>query len=219
LKVTGGRIGLAVVCCLFGILVMVQLRTESRLQQTTDAESATDLAAIAGDLYDNNSALRQEVDKLETERNTAQKSVDVGAGTDVAAELQRLSAFNGTVEVNGPGVELTVDADIRPVDLLDLLNELRNAGAEAISVGGERIVYNTAITGTGGQIFVNTTPLASPFVVDTLGPPDVLDRALARKGGMLSYLKTAYPRGQISLTTRDSMTLPGFRGQFLVRGS
>jgi uncharacterized protein YlxW (UPF0749 family) len=193
-------------------LIVVQLRTETRLQQSPEAVSAADLAAMAGDLYESNSALRQEVDKLQTERSAAERSASVGNTGDVASELQRLAAFNGTAPVTGPGVELSLDTDLRPVDLLDLLNELRNAGSEAISISGQRVVYKTGITGSTGHLYVDEVPISTPVVIDAIGAPDVLDRALARKGGMLSYLRTSYPRATITMTTRDSLSLPAFAG-------
>jgi uncharacterized protein YlxW (UPF0749 family) len=200
------------------VLIVVQLRAETRLQQSPDAESSADFAAMAGDLYDSNSALLQEVDKLQSERAAAERSVANGSSQDVASELQRLSAFNGTSPVTGPGVELSLDAELRPVDLLDLLNELRNAGSEAISIGGQRVVYRTGIGGTIGHLLVDTVPLGTPIVIDAIGAPDVLDRALARKGGMLTYLKTSYPRATISMKTSDSLSLPPYSGGFGARG-
>jgi uncharacterized protein YlxW (UPF0749 family) len=173
---------------------------------------------MAGDLYESNSALRQEVDKLQAERSTAEHSAAVGNAGDVASELQRLAAFNGTAPVSGPGVELSFDADLRPVDLLDLLNELRNAGSEAISIGGQRVVYKTGVTGTTGHLFVDDLPVTTPVVIDAIGAPDVLDRALARKGGMLSYVRTSYPRAAITMTTSDSLRLPPFAGSLDATG-
>jgi uncharacterized protein YlxW (UPF0749 family) len=120
--------------------------------------------------------------------------------------------------VSGPGVELSLDADLRPVDLLDLLNELRNAGSEAISIGGQRVVYKPGVTGTTGHLFVDDLPVTTPVIIDAIGAPDVLDRALARKGGMLSYLRTSYPRAAITMTTRDSLRLPPFAGSLDATG-
>ncbi len=210
IRVRRGQISLTVVCLLFGIAVMMQLRTQSRLSQVPVGESSTDLAAIAADLYDSNTTLQKEVDKLLNQQIDNQRSNGANRNDEVRQEVQRLEAFNGTVPVTGPGIELSVDAALRPVDVQDLLNELRNAGAEAIAIGGQRVVFNTAIGGTPGHVTVNGVEIASPVVFDAIGAPDVLDRALDRKGGMLSYLRTSYPRAQVILAERDSLLLPAY---------
>ena len=204
------KIGLTIVCFVFGIAVVGQIRAESRIRSTVGTDSATDLAAIAGDLYDNNSALRAEVDKLTTERSAGTSALDVPSQSEQVAELARLRAFNGVDRVSGAGVKLSVDADLRPTDLLDLVNEFRNAGAEAIAVGGHRVVYKSAIGGAQGNLTLNGAPLIAPFVVTSIGDAEVRDRALARKGGMLAYLRTSYPRAKFDLETADRLTLPAY---------
>jgi uncharacterized protein YlxW (UPF0749 family) len=206
------RVGLTIVCLLFGIALVVQLRTESRIRQSVTDESSTDLAAIAGDLYDSNTALRQEVDQLLSQQNADDRTANAQKQADMAAEIRRLKAFNGVVPVSGPGVRLVLDGDLRPVDVEDLLNELRNAGSEAIAIGGQRVVYNTAVGGTTGRVLVDGVALARPIVVDAIGDPDVLERAMARKGGMVTYLRTSYPDATITLTQRTSLDLPAHAG-------
>lgn len=196
---------------------MIQLRTQNTLRQEASGQSQTDLATIAGDLYDSNTALRQEVDNLLAQQSNIDRSYDAGKQADVASEEARLETFNGVVAVTGPGVELTIDAVLRPVDVEDMLNETRNAGGEAIAIGGERVVFNTAIGGSTGRITVNGVDIATPVVFDATGSPDVLEPALARKGGMVSYLRTAYPNARITLTRRSSLILPAYPNPFPIR--
>ena len=212
MSLSGSRLALTVVCLVFGVALMIQLRTENRIRETTSSDSSTNLAAIAGDLYDSNSQLRQEVDQLLAQRRSQAQTPaqDPSSRAELVSELDRLRAFNGVAPVTGPGVELTLDASLRPVDVLDLLNELRNAGAEAIAIGGQRVVYKSAISGSAGRLVVNQTVVDRPLVVQAIGAPDVLDRALARKGGMLNYLRTAYPKATIDMTKKDFLTLPAY---------
>ncbi len=210
MAVRRGQVTLAVVCLLFGIALMMQLRTQNRLRQAATGESSTDLAAIAGDLYDNNTTLRLEVDKLLRQQLTYQEAASSNKEIDMQREVQQLQTFNGVVPVTGPGVELSVDGALRPVDLEDLLNEIRNAGAEAIAINDQRVVYNTSIGGTPGHVTVNGVDVTRPLVIDAIGAPDVLDRALDRKGGMLSYLKTAYPDARLNLSEQQSLRLPAY---------
>ncbi|HVC34032.1 MAG TPA: DUF881 domain-containing protein [Chloroflexota bacterium] len=210
MKPRRSQIGLAIVCLLFGMALMMQLRTQNRLRQATSGDSSTDLASIAGDLYDSNTTLRQEVDQLLGQQVAYDRSPGSDKQVQVQQEVQDLETFNGVVPVTGPGVELTIDAALRPVDVQDLLNEIRNAGAEAISIGGQRVVYNTAVAGGPGRVTVNGVTVSMPVVFEAIGAPDVLDRALDRKGGMLSYLRTSYPHAQVILAEHNSLLLPAF---------
>ena len=214
-----GNIALTVVCLIFGMALMVQLRTESHLGNVGSADGETDLAAIAADLYDSNTSLRDELDQLRAHRNAIANAREDIRTEEMRAELVQLQAFNGNVPVQGPGIQLIVDAKIRPVDLQDLLNELRNAGAEAIAIGDERVVYSTSIGGTNDVLLVNGKQATVPLVIRATGSPDVLDRALSRKGGMVSYLQTAYPNGHITLEQATRLSLPAYSAQFPIRAA
>jgi len=218
-RVPRGNVALAVVCLVFGMALMVQLRTESRLQPVGGADGDPNLAAIAGDLYDSNTTLREELDQLASQRNTIASAEENTRTEEMRNELGQLQAFNGTAPVIGPGIQLVVDAPIRPVDLQDLLNEMRNAGAEAISIDDQRVVYSTPIGGSSNRLLVNGNPVARPVVILATGSPDVLDRALSRKGGMMSYLQTSYPSGRIALAQVNRLTIPAYTGSFSIRAA
>lgn len=216
-KIPSGRLSLTIVCVLFGIALMMQLRAQNQVRQLTAGDSSTDLAAIAADLYDSNTTLREEVEKLLLSNANLEQSPDVNKQAEAQQEVQRLEAFNGVVPVTGPGIELTVDAALRPADVEDLLNELRNAGAEAIAIGGQRVVFNTSVGGQTGQVTVNGVAIPTPVVFDAIGAPEVLARALDRKGGMLSYLRTSYPRAQVTLAQHSSLVLPAYTGRLPIQ--
>ncbi len=187
------KLSLTIVCLLFGMALMMQLRTQDHLRQTAAGQSSTALTAMAADLYDSNTTLRQQVDSLLSQQIASQRSAGADNQEEMRQEVQQLEAFNGVAPVSGPGIELSIDAALRPVDVEDLLNEFRNAGAEAIAIDDQRVVFNTAIGGTPGHVTVNGAQISSPITFVAIGAPDVLDRANDRKGGMLSYLRTAYP--------------------------
>ena len=96
---------------------------------------------------------------------------------------------------------------------------MRNAGAEAIAIGDQRVVYSTAIAGSSDRLLVNGNPIVRPVVIRATGSPDVLDRALTRKGGMVSYLQTSYPTGQITVTQATRLILPAYAGTFSIRAA
>lgn len=130
----------------------------------------------------------------------------------------------GLTEVNGPGVIINVaDSEIDPntvinsndllihdVDILKIVNELKNAGAEAISINGQRIVFTTPIICGGNIININGERIGSPFEIKAIGSPEALAN-LSRPGGWLRNLED---RGiKVSpIKKSNNITIPKYSG-------
>ena len=130
--------------------------------------------------------------------------------------------------MEGKGIELTVKDDptvtsetigifedisdhiVHDGDLRRIVNELKNAGAEAISINGQRIVTTTAITCIGNVVKINDEKVSSPFIIKAIGFPESLESALNRAGGFLDYLNDY---GIItSIKKVDNVTIPKYTG-------
>jgi len=145
------RLALTVVCAVLGFLVVVQLKSQASAPGLS-GRSAQELTVLVANLSTRNDQLRDEISTLEaqaadlTEGQTrGDSSVDA-----VRSDLARVKAWIGLAPVRGPGVEVTVAGPLPGDGVEDLLNELRNAGAEAIAVNGERVTGPTAIVDIGG---------------------------------------------------------------------
>ncbi len=212
MRTRSAQMTLAVVFLVFGALLMIQFRTQGKIAKAQLAESTTDQATIMSDLSDANLVLRQEVAKLTMQQLEYERSAEQRDLTDMVADVNRLRVFTGQSEVSGPGVELTINAPLQPDNVEDLINELRNAGAEALMVNGQRIIAKSAVTRYDGKVVIDGTLVEEPFVFAAIGQPATLEGALSRKGGMVGYLRTTYPDAQITLTKRSSLTLPMYKG-------
>ena len=120
----------------------------------------------------------------------------------MVTELNRLRAVNGLVEVAGPGVEMNIDGSVTALDLQDLVNEARNAGAEALALNGHRLVARSVLVGSEGAIVLDGLRLTSPYRLQAVGAAESLERALTRKGGLLALLQYAYPDAMITVAQR-----------------
>ncbi len=110
--------------------------------------------------------------------------------------------------MTGAGVRVSVAGPL-PGDALDqLLNELRNAGAEAIAVGGTRIVAGDVPTGPGGAVLVGDAPVADPIELVAVGQPQTLAGSLTRAGGPIAQLAARYPDVVITVSAEDLVVLP-----------
>jgi uncharacterized protein YlxW (UPF0749 family) len=139
---------------------------------------------------------------------------DVTASAQAAlARTQRLEAVTGFGAVTGPGVRVTVDDAegfaVRDRDLRPLVDGLWNAGAEAISINGQRLTARTPIRNSGAAIHVNFRPLSPPYVVLAIGDPRTLQADLMETTSGLTFRDTAVRFGfPWSMDNVDRLTLP-----------
>lgn len=151
--------------------------------------------------YDN---LIKETDEVDKElQQQIEKATENNSELEEAKnQINNGNKIIGLTEVTGPGIVFTVsDSDIDPntvidsskllvhdSDILKIVNELKNAGAEAISINGQRIILTTSIICGGNIINVNGEKIGSPFEIKAIGSPEALAN-LSRPGGWLSILK------------------------------
>lgn len=204
------RWALAVVCFLLGIGLVAQLRAR-RHQYASSKAAGEDQSAILGSLVVANAELRNEVQKLEGEIETYRQASERAALPQMNEELWRMQIINGRGETTGPGVEVRVGAGVSAVDLQDLLNEVRNVGAEAISLNGTRLTIRSSVWSDGDAITLDGKRLEAPFVFLAIGDPGTMSTALNRHGGVLDILRVGYPGLDLSVKTHSRMVLPPVR--------
>lgn len=204
-----GRLALSLVLILLGFLVVVQLRSQSA-GQALNGLSVQELGELVANLTTRNDQLREEILTLGRQRDGVKGAVDRGdtSAAQIRSDLNRILAWSGVQGVTGPGVKVTVDGPL-PGDAVEgLLNELRNAGAEAISLGDIRVVPGVVVTGPPGNLVVTGIPLANPVEIMAIGAADTLAGSLTRAGGPIAQLGARYPDVVISVSAVDKLELP-----------
>lgn len=152
-----------------------------------------DLVQILDDL-----SARQERLEAESARLTAlQRDLEAGSTVDAVAEAERqleaLQVLTGTTPVSGPGLAITITDPERAVDaavLLDAVQELRDAGAEAIQVGTTRVVVDTWFADGVDGVVASGEPVASPIRILAIGDPETMGAALSIPGGLAESVRT-----------------------------
>jgi len=193
------RFVVIVVASLVGFLLVGQLRTSQRVSRSLSKESEGDLARILSNLNTDTDNLRDQIGQLKLELFSLQTSTqrDQTAAHTAQQQLQALQILAGTVPATGPGVQVTINdpqASIRYDLIIDVIQELRDAGAEAIAVDNQRIGTTTAFgPGSGGVTLSGPgqagTLLQAPYRVSVIGNPDTLASGLGIPGGALDTLK------------------------------
>ena len=131
-------------------------------------------------------------------------------------ELRETEEFLGYTKLIGEGIVVRLEDNefkqIERWDLLDLINELKLAGAEAISINDERIISRTEIATVGYQfILINGNRIPSPFIVKAIGDKKYLESAITIKGGYLDEMKVN--EKTVSYTIEDSVEIPAYKNK------
>jgi uncharacterized protein YlxW (UPF0749 family) len=175
-----------------GLLVTVAVVRSGEDEPWRNARTE-DLVQILDDLGARGDRLEAESARLAE----LQRSLEAGSTVEAAAEARRrleaLQVLTGTTPVTGPGVTITITDPDGVIDaplLLDAVQELRDAGAEAMQVGPARVVVDTWFADSEGGVVVNDQPVASPIRILAIGDPDTMSAALSIPGGLADSVRT-----------------------------
>jgi uncharacterized protein YlxW (UPF0749 family) len=194
---------------LLGLLAVGQLRGQANVPGLS-ALTATELTQLIANLSAGNDQLRAEVADLNQRATALQTARDRGETTvdELRDDLATILAWSGLTPVTGQGITVTVRGSIGGDGIDDLLNELRNAGAEAISVDGVRIVSGAVVAGAPGALSVENHALGDTFEIRAIGSPEIMTGTLTRTGGVIAQIGATYPDATLTVTPVDRLTLP-----------
>ena len=206
---TRHQLTIAGVALILGLLVVVQVRAQAGNVGFAQL-SSQDLTVLVANLNARNDQLRREVSTLEDElaalnqnRSRGEESMD-----ELRADLRRVRAYAGLDPVGGPGVTISISGPIDGSGVEELINELRNAGAEAVGVAGIRIVNGVVVTGAPGAASVGGARLGPVFELSAIGAPDKLTGSLTRSGGVIAQLAATEPDVSVTVTPIERIELP-----------
>ena len=203
------QITIAAVALILGLLVVIQLRSQASSSGLAQL-SSQDLTILVANLNARNDQLRREGTSLEVELATLTENESRGDVSidEITADLERVRAYAGLDPVGGPGVTISIRGAIDGSGVEELINELRNAGAEAIATGGVRVVTGVVVTGPPGGAQVDGVDLGDTFELQAIGAPDKLTGSLTRSGGVIAQLAATQPDVVVTVTPVDRLELP-----------
>ena len=209
LRAPRSQLLVAVVAFMLGLLVVVQIRSQSGGDRLATL-SAQDLTLLVGNLNADNDRLRGEISGLQRQLDSLELGGTRGATSvaDIRADLNRIRAWSGLDPVAGDGITITVRGTIGAPDVEDVINELHNAGAEAIAIDDVRVVTGTVIGGVPGSISVDDTALGDPFTIRAIGAKESLTGSLTRAGGIVARIAATNPDAALDIQPTDRLTLP-----------
>lgn len=221
-------ITLGIVCLILTIGICVQVNTikstNSTVMQTLTENSLRDEVLKWKEKYDN---ISNQLDNAEKRlaKTREESTKDDTTASDKEAQITLNNNLLGITNLVGQGIEITLKDDpngenigvledislhiIHDADLRCIVNELKNAGAEAISINGQRLVNSTAITCIGNVIKINDEKVTSPMTIKAIGLPESL-AGIDRLGGYISLLEE---KGiVVTIKKSDKIQIPKYTG-------
>ena len=202
------QLSLFAVALLIGVLLIGQLRSQARPTEISSL-SAQELSQLVDQLSERNRQLRGALSDLQqTLREYNAAGTQGQSALDVSREdLRRITAFGGLAPVEGQGIVLQVTGDLDAIALNDLLNELRNAGAEALAVDDIRITNRSVAVQGPISLLVDGTQVGRTFTLSAIGSPEGLLSTMERPGGIIAQLQQ-FIDASIVATQSTSIALP-----------
>lgn len=211
---------ICLICVILTAVIFLQFKTISRIDVTAlenmqEEELRSEITSwktkyenIVSELEATNLKISEYNEKISNNRNASELLTN---------ELSKLEGIIGLRDVSGSGVIVTLsdneNTKINAEDLIKLINELKLAGAEAISINDERIVYDSYIADIGNAFMTinGNQGLVSPYIVKAIGNPTYLESGLAKK--QYGYIDTQKTNGKtVSLERKDNIIIKKYSG-------
>ncbi len=211
------------VCVVLGVLLVAQFRTQEYIG---GAQLPSRRLEDLSDMLRRSDAERELLEAEVT--SLRQQLAAVGEGERAAealrSELDKARMSAGLVAVEGPGVTVVLDDSKRHAepgespelflvhddDILKIVNELFAAGAEAISINGQRVIATTEVRCAGPVISVNNVRIGPPYEIVAIGDSTTLDNALRMRDGILDTLRTWGIEAKVQKMT--AVRVPAYKG-------
>ena len=204
----------AVLCVLLGVAIATQVR-QTRSGDALENARPADLLVLLESLQQREAALNTEVSDLQRNLATMQSagSSDQAAIANAQSRLADLSILIGAVAATGPGVSIDIEdpgPGVAPETMLDVINELRAAGAETLEIRSGRqsvrVGVDTWVAGDPGSLVVDSVTLRPPYSVVAIGDPPTLAAAMNIPGGAVDSVERVGASMTVAQSDRVEIT-------------
>ena len=213
-------ISIIIVTIVLGLMASIQIRYISAGETVLPRGREQELTMEKRQLTRDIELLREESNDLYDKLEEAAKGSSE-AEVAMYSEFIKISGFAGLTDLTGPGVTVVLDiqpnenpqlglSSVKDSDLLKIINDLRGAGAEAISVNEQRILATSEVRESGRHINVNLVRIAPPYVINAIGNATTLKSSLEIKYGIIEDLQ-----GRdilVSVESGENVFVPAYKG-------
>ena len=226
-----GKIAIAIICGVLGLILAVQIKSVREVSEGgfLSTQKAQTLAAEMRQLRVEKEMLAEELAELESrlreyELSEADENLMI---KNLRNDLERYQLLAGYLPGVGPGVVVTLDEPKKEIEqvtdgsfivynyelLLELINTLNAAGAEAISINEQRYISTTEIHYSSNSLFINDTATLPPYEIKAVGNPETLEAALNMRYGIVWQMRQYYGL-QVEVRKEDTIQIPRYQRVF-----
>ncbi len=211
------NLSITLICIILGIMLAWQYRSilnnsKKESYQNLRLESVKDELIVQKenneDLRKRNEELQKQIKEFENSQGNLSQ-----VEKNLEAELERVRLVAGLSDVQGAGLIITMkyvgDESVRENSVLRLINELKAAEAQAISIENERIVAMSEIKKAGDYIVVNGKQMLSPFTIKAIADPEKLENSLTMLNGIIEEME--YYEMNVTIEKSNNITIPKVR--------
>lgn len=220
MKMSVTMLSIVLITFILGTMLALQFRTTRYIEQGIPMDRAQELQVELSKIIKDNRKLDNEIEDLGYKLEQAQKG-HLQAQEALHDELIKSKISAGLVPVLGSGIEVILDnppaqtrkgsiSIIRDGDLLRVVNELKGAGAEAISINGQRLISISEIRQAGAFININLERIEAPFIILAIGNPEKLKSSLDISGGLVDYFGDLGI--VVKMKTSEKVVIPRYQG-------
>ncbi|HEY6958948.1 MAG TPA: DUF881 domain-containing protein [Candidatus Limnocylindria bacterium] len=206
-----GSIAAAIVALFLGLLAVTQIQVQDVYSRSLEAETPASLTTVIANLAERNNSLREEIFDLRLRTEAAREEATSGKGTltEAQRQLQQLEIFAASTAAHGDGISVKIDGGFDDSALSDLVNELRNSGAEAIAVNDVRVGPRSWFgIRSDGALTVDGNAVRGPWTVRAIGAPEVMYVAMTRTGGIIGQFQLIYRNTRFTVSKETALSLP-----------
>jgi uncharacterized protein YlxW (UPF0749 family) len=211
MRTNAGGIAATIVALFLGVLVVTQIKAQDVYSRSLQLETPSSLTTLIANLAERNNGLREEIFDLRLRTESARQDASNGTGslTEAQRQLAQLEVFAARTAVKGQGISVKVDGAFDDKALSDLINELRNAGAEALAINGVRVGPRSWFgIANDRALTVDAAAIRGPWTVSAVGAPEVMYVAMTRTGGIIGQFELIYRSTRFSVDRESALSLP-----------
>ena len=211
MRTNAGGISAALVALFLGLLAVTQVRAQDVYTRSLQLETPSSLTTLIANLAERNNGLRDEIFDLRLRTESAREDAASGRGslTEAQRQLMQLQVFAARTAVKGQGITVRIDGSFDDKALSDLVNELRNAGAEAIALNTVRVGPRSWFGMTADRVLtVDAAAIRGPWTVSAVGSPEVMYVAMTRTGGIIGQFELIYRSTRFAVSRESTLDVP-----------
>lgn len=208
---------IAIICGIIGLLLTTQLKIQQNTTNQLNTQSEQDLGQIIRELTNEINTLQRDIADSTIQLYKYNQTVtDKKTILDEAVKnLQTLKISAGSINVQGPGIIIQLDDKkniLNNYDLFDVIQELKSAGAEAISINDKQIASSAAFKMSGNNILVDNKKLSPPYYIRSIGNPETLYQAINLLGGIRDAL-SSFEGVSLKVNKENNLVIPSVEKQ------